>query len=237
VPDTNWWFAVASSADGNELVAAGGGIQDDPRWIYVSTNAGSTWVQSSAPAGEWIAVAASSDGTRLAAADISGLGSIYTSTNSGTTWISNSLPPFINWSSVASSATGNKLVAVGFFGSIYSSTNFGATWETNDAPDESWEYVVSSADGNKLAAVVWPGGIYTSQSTPSPQLNLAPSGSNLTVSWIVPSTNFVLQQNLDLTATNWSDVTNPPVLDLTNLQDEVILLPTNSSSFYRLKTP
>jgi len=55
--------------------------------------------------------------------------------------------------------------------------------------------------------------------------------------WIVPSTNFVLQQNLDLTTTNWTDVTNPPALNLTNLQNEVILTPTNNSAFYRLKTP
>jgi hypothetical protein len=30
---------------------------------------------------------------------------------------------------------------------------------------------------------------------------------------------------------------NPPVLNLTNLQNEVILSPTGSSIFYRLKTP
>jgi len=47
----------------------------------------------------------------------------------------------------------------------------------------------------------------------------------------------VLQQNLDLTTTNWTDVTNPPALNLTSLQDEVVLSPTNSSGFYRLKTP
>jgi hypothetical protein len=49
--------------------------------------------------------------------------------------------------------------------------------------------------------------------------------------------NFVLQQNLDLTTTNWTDVTNTSTLNLTNLQDEVILLPTNGNGFYRLKTP
>jgi hypothetical protein len=77
--------------------------------------------------------------------------------------------------------------------------------------------------------------IYTSQTTPAPQLNLAPSGSYLTVFWIVPSTNFVLQQSADLTS--WTDAANPPILNLTNLQNEVTLSPSNRSGFYRLKTP
>ncbi|MDD5141364.1 MAG: hypothetical protein PHY43_14030 [Verrucomicrobiales bacterium] len=44
-----------------------------------------------------------------------------------------------------------------------------------------------------------------------------------------------MQQSSDLTS--WADVTNAPVLNLTNLQNEVLLSPSNSSSFYRLKTP
>ena len=95
-----------------------------------------------------------------------------------------------------------------------------------------------SADGNKLFATagVYPSGqIFASCFIPEPQLNLSPSGSNLTVSWIIPSTNFVLQQSPDLSG--WTDLTDTPALNLTNLQDEVILSPTNSSGFYRLKTP
>jgi hypothetical protein len=79
------------------------------------------------------------------------------------------------------------------------------------------------------------GGIYTSQITPTPQLNLTPSGGNLTASWIIPSTNFVLQQSADLSS--WTDVTNSPALNLNDLQDEIVLSPTNGSGFYRLKTP
>jgi len=57
----------------------------------------------------------------------------------------------------------------------------------------------------------------------------------VTLAWTVPSTNFGLQQSADLTS--WADVTNPPVLNLTNLQNQVTLAPSNSSRFYRLKTP
>jgi len=73
------------------------------------------------------------------------------------------------------------------------------------------------------------------QSTPTPQLNLTSAKPNLDLTWLVPSTNFVLQQSTDLAS--WMDLTNAPVLNLTNLQDEVVLSPTNRSGFYRLRTP
>jgi hypothetical protein len=66
-------------------------------------------------------------------------------------------------------------------------------------------------------------------------LNLTPANGNLKFSWIVPSTNFVMQQSSDLGS--WTDMTNAPALNLTNLQNEVILSPIGSSGFYRLKTP
>jgi hypothetical protein len=53
----------------------------------------------------------------------------------------------------------------------------------------------------------------------------------------VPSTNFVLQQNLDLTGTNWVTLTNTPALNLANLQNQITLPPSSGSSFYRLAVP
>jgi hypothetical protein len=141
------------------------------------------------------------------------------------------------------SADGTRVVAVNWangniasVSSIYTSTNSGATWQTNNAPNQTWQSVISSADGGKLvAAVGYGGGIYTSQTTPSPRLNLTPATTNLTLAWTVPSTNFVMQQSADLTS--WTDATNPPILNLTNLQNEVTLPMPAGSGFYRLKTP
>jgi hypothetical protein len=65
-------------------------------------------------------------------------------------------------------------------------------------------------------------------------LNLGPTNGSLAFSWTIPSTNFVLQQNLDLTTTNWVTLTNTPALNLTNLQNQICLSPTNSSAFFRL---
>ena len=45
----------------------------------------------------------------------------------------------------------------------------------------------------------------------------------------------MMQQSADLQ--NWADMTNQPVLNLTNLQNEVILPPPGSNVFYQLKTP
>ena len=109
------------------------------------------------------------------------------------------------------------------------------TWISNDAPSTNWAAVASSADGNKLVAVTVGGGIYTLQTTPSPQLNLTPASTNFTLAWTVPATNFVLQQSSDLLA--WADVTNAPVLNLPNLQNQVTLPRSGNQSFYRLKTP
>ena len=80
------------------------------------------------------------------------------------------------------------------------------------------------------------GGIWISQTTPAPQVNLMPTNGNLALSWIIPSTNFVLQQNLDLTTSNWVNVTSPPSLNLTNLEEEITLPMTNASGFFRLAT-
>jgi len=65
-------------------------------------------------------------------------------------------------------------------------------------------------------------------------VNVSPKNGNLKFSWTVPSTNFVVQQSPDLAS--WTDVTNAPVLNLTNLQNEVTLPPAGSSGFFRLKT-
>ena len=97
----------------------------------------------------------------------------------------------------------------------------------------------ASADGKKLftmGSTSNQGDLYVMQFTPAPQLNLAISGKNLALSWLVSSTKRVLQRNVDLTSTNWLTLTNTPVLNSTNLRQEVILSPAGSSGYYRLTT-
>ena len=66
-----------------------------------------------------------------------------------------------NWTSIASSTNGAKVVAVASSGQIFTSTNGGVSWITNLAPITNWTGVASSADGNRLVAVSGSAGIYT----------------------------------------------------------------------------
>jgi photosystem II stability/assembly factor-like uncharacterized protein len=81
-------------------------------------------------------------------------GYIYTSTDSGVTWTQQTGSGSRNWSNVASSADGNKLVGVVAFGGyIYTSADSGATWtQQTSAGSNDWYSVASSTDGNKLIA-------------------------------------------------------------------------------------
>jgi hypothetical protein len=98
--------------------------------------------------------------------------------------------------------------------------------------------VASSADGGRLLAAAGgpsvTGPIYSSHSTPSPSLSITPSALVDVISWTVPSMDFALQQNPDPIRTNWTDVATPPVLNLTNLQNQVTVSATNRANFYRL---
>jgi photosystem II stability/assembly factor-like uncharacterized protein len=250
---TNQWLLVASSADGNKLVIVG-----DLGPVFTSTNSGTTWTaETNVPGVNWQAVTCSADGSKLLLVGLTNL--IYISSDWGVTWQSNSVPGIISWQTVASSTDGSKLVAeASINGPIYTSTNSGATWSTETNTYNNYYLglsvpvpggsIVSSADGSKFVMTstivytgpmwtMWGDDIFITYSPPSPQLNITSSTGNVWLSWIVPSTNFVLQQNLDLTTANWVTLTDTPTLNLTNLQNEVMLSPSNNSGFYRLATP
>ena len=78
-------------------------------------------------------------------------GGIYRSVDAGSTWERTSAPA-TNWSCVACSADGTRLVAASGGGLIYSSTDSGATWMATTAPSQSWYSLASSADGATLVA-------------------------------------------------------------------------------------
>jgi hypothetical protein len=237
-------WCIATSADGNKLVAAFFTHNGFPNGcICTSTNSGTTWTQTGAPVIGWTSLASSADGNILVAtpghtAFPTGGGPIHVSTNSGTTWTPTSTPS-LDWSSVACSADGTKIVAAVSYGAgaIYSSVDSGANWVSNSVPfDGGW--VACSADGSQWFAAVseYPaGGIYISQFTPAPFLDAKKSGRDTVLSWIVPSANFRLEQTTDFATANWADVTNAPSLNFTNLRHEVTVSALSSNAFYRLK--
>jgi hypothetical protein len=66
-------------------------------------------------------------------------------------------------------------------------------------------------------------------------LRIASRSTDIILSWVVPSLDFVLQENSTLAANNWTDVTNTPALNLTNLQYQVMVPASAGNRFYRLK--
>lgn len=153
------WSAIASSANGKNLLAAVEGGQ-----LYTSADSGVTWVARESNR-DWRAVASSADGTKLIAAVRNG--QLYISTDSGVTWVARESNR--HWSSVASSADGIRLIAAvgggfryGFAeGQLYTSTDGGATWVARET-EADWRAVASSADGTRLVALKFNGLPHTS---------------------------------------------------------------------------
>src|SRR5262249_38528688 len=124
---------------------------------------------------------------------------------------------------------------------IFISTNAGLSWFSAEAPAEGWSAVACSGNGSNIVAVAIAGPICTLRlplPPPPPffppRLSVAQSGPGLGLSWLVPSTSFVLQETSDSTTANWAQVTTPPTLNFTNLRQELVLPATNQSGFYRL---
>lgn len=233
--------SVATSADGTKLIVA-----TLNNYVCTSTNTGKSWL-TNVYVNPPFSVASSADGNVLAVISGAGgpAGRILISTNAGAAWVTNNTSGYAGFR-IAVSANGSKIIVAGLvssgllYGPIYTSTNAGSTWISNNIPRSTWYGVYCSADGNKQMAVssgtnlasIGLGHIWISQTTPPPQLNLASSNNNLAFSWLIPSTNCVLQQSSDLIS--WTSVTDAPALNFTNLNYELTISPSNSSGFFRL---
>jgi len=172
---TNYWNDITSSADGTKLAAASGGASQGP--IFISTDSGLTWKQSSSITTYWYSITSSADGTKLAAVNS---GYIYTSTDSGNTWAQKTFDVSRYWQGIASSADGVRLVAVvgrSPGGYIYTSTDSGNTWvqKTFDAT-RNWNGVTCDASCTKITAVASDGYIYSSTDSGNTWMQQIPTG-------------------------------------------------------------
>ena len=164
------WVSVASSTNGNKLVAV-----DYNGQIYTSIDSGLTWTAQASGNQYWYSVVSSADGSKLAAA-VRG-GQIYTSVDSGVTWTAQASGSR-SWSSLACSADGSKLVALEQGGQVFTSIDSGATWTAQASGGiRNWYSVASAADGSKLVAAVNGGQLYTSTDSGLTWTAQASSGS------------------------------------------------------------
>ena len=122
------WISIASSSDGNILIAAdrSGGYGG---YLYYSYDGGFVWeVLSAAGSRNWQAVTCSTNGTMLAAAEYSSGsnvtvgGLIYTSDNEGQTWTTHSQLGYRNWNTIVTSGYGTAIAAGVYNGYIYTAS-------------------------------------------------------------------------------------------------------------------
>jgi photosystem II stability/assembly factor-like uncharacterized protein len=114
-PSPRPWTSIASSADGQRLVAV-----SNNGLITTSTNFGANWTDRAGPGSRaWTAVASSADGLKLAATFSNTTGGIFTSIDGGENWTQQS--PTGNIVSVTSSANGRKLAIAVSNGRIFTS--------------------------------------------------------------------------------------------------------------------
>jgi len=146
-------------------------------------------------------------------------GPIYVTTNSGTSWTVFNMPGKYEFRVTGSDEEGGFLAAA----TIEDVPDLGTKPKVKD----NWYSVVSAPNGSKL---VLTGG--SSQSAPA--LSIIHSGNGVIISWPSSFPNFSLQQNIDLTTTNWIDVTNS--VNAVGEENQVIISPAVDNNFYRLKS-
>jgi hypothetical protein len=226
-----YWSSATTSADGLKLAVCAEGDG-----IYTSIDGGFKWMLNNVANAAWSAIASSADGERLVATVNNG--GIFVSTNAGTNWTEITAPnqpstPIFTYKQLASSADGTHLVDTDVE-AIYVSTNSGAAWTQTEMGMGDWSSVALSADGSVCVAVdeFAPRVVVFKSTPPVPVLNIVSTNNNAVLSWIIPSINYALQEDADLTSTNWSDVGGS--LTFTNLQYQETLPISSNQMFYRL---
>jgi hypothetical protein len=83
----------------------------------------------------------------------------------------------------------------------------------------------SGGDGSDIGA-------FEAQAPGGPLLTIAESGNGVVISWLSPSTGFVLQENTSADSANWNNVLTTPNDDGTT--KSVTVNPATENRFYRL---
>jgi len=162
---THDWYDVDCSADGSVIIACG---KDD--YVYVSTNSGANWTQTTLPLNHWRNICCSGNGQYLGACAYGGR--LYTSDDYGATWTERQPAGAINqnWNTIASNGTGSYLLAGVWGGRLWASYDYGITW-TEEQPDgdvtRTWAGTAISYDGSVSSAGQWGGKLFTNNTSPS----------------------------------------------------------------------
>jgi len=211
----------------------------NPAPLAISTNWGMNW-QDATVAGVYC-VGCSADGATMIATSFrrNPASPVFISKDSGVSWtqVTNS---GVAAYTAANSSDGKTIIAaenatgLGRESPIFVSHDSAANWSSNSFQNISWVSVACSADGSTLLAAASGGGIYKLQITPAPILSSVVVGTNLLLSWTVPSMSFILEQSPILSPGSWQAVAVEPVLDYSNLEYQVTIPNPQGIMFYRL---
>ena len=172
------WQAVASSQDGQVLVAA-----DNPGSLRTSTDAGATWTAGNSPTGQaWASVVVKTtpypfpSASAVSMVAVATGGGMVRSVDRGVTWnqlASTDAGVALNgreWQSVTSDQTGNVVAAAILNGPIYRTSNPGSAtgWQAGTLEGSStalvrpWRALAASADAGVMVAASDNGDVYVS---------------------------------------------------------------------------
>src|SRR5262249_6187163 len=127
-------------------------------------------------------------------------------------WTVVPVPTGIGWRSMATSADGYKLAALGNDNRIYLSSNAGLTWSSNGTPSYQWKAIAMSASGSRLIAGA--GGSASTQ--PGPAFISTNSGSTWSAATSAPRTWYSLAASGDGLKMAAADIGGQRVLTSTN---------------------
>ena len=162
------WEYITASTDGTRIIAiTNNNYSNTDNGVYISGNSANDWSKYTnyfkTFSLNFSSVVSNSSGDRFAACVYGG--GLYISSDVGSTWniVSDINTLNKNWSCIATTSTGNRLVAVindssnnGTNG-IYTSYDYGATWTLNSnaaTKGKQWSSVASNSTGNRLVAVI-----------------------------------------------------------------------------------
>jgi hypothetical protein len=189
------FYSIASDASGQHLAAATGALTANNGFIYISSNGGATWTQTSAPSVHWLNIASDPTGQFLAASEFDSTANyfVWTSSNGGATWTKSSTPS--EGELLETSSNGPLVLGQQQFGvtgsapnHLYVSLDHGATWTLMSAPAPtvngvSYNVAAISSNGQRIVE-----GIGSSFSGGS-SINFSSDGGNTwTKSTSAPST-------------------------------------------------
>jgi hypothetical protein len=119
-------------------------------------------------------------------------------------------------------------------GETYTDVIFGVVINPTTPPG-NYSGMVTIQGGTNIFDVTTSSGQTFQIFLPPAVLGVTASGGNLIFSWPSPPGSFVLQQNSDLTTTNWTVATN--TVATTNYLNQVMFPPATNSQFFRLEYP